>query len=166
MDKFNDTNNRTIEFKDYLKNNFDKIKEVSDIDKLNDKYFNEYPYKGSTANVVNFFRNNLLQNDKDKVVKLYDKQKQNLSFDQIIGNIYGKHRSGFCHQSKIFSMEPTSCGIDIGEDGTLYVYANLSPEYFIFLSWKAIFKYFGGDDLIEFNGDSALLDPFWGENEE
>lgn len=72
-------------------------------------------------------------NDKVKINKMED----------VVRQIYGKIRSGFLHNMKFDSLPEDSLVILPEGEGKARLLENLNAGKFIYLSWKAIFRYFG-----------------------
>ncbi len=126
-----------ISFVNFLKNNFEKIKTPSDIDALS-KEHKKLNY--SIADYIfSFYSNNLSENDRGILKKCFKSR----DFKKIIkDNLYGKMRSNLVHSLDIKSLPQYEVGFS--KKGDVFELSDeLNAERFVYLSWKAVFKYFG-----------------------
>ncbi|MDD3940440.1 MAG: hypothetical protein PHQ01_02610 [Candidatus Pacebacteria bacterium] len=127
---------KTITFVKFLKNNFEDIKKEGDIDILSAKH--KKLNNSIIEHIYSFYCKNLLEEDKKNIEKCFNK-----SFKEIIKYyLYGQIRSGLVHSLNIRSLPQYETGFDI-KGSAIKVSNELNAEKFIYLSWKAIFKYFG-----------------------
>jgi hypothetical protein len=96
------------------------------------------------------FKNNLEQNEIDKIIKNYRAEKgSNInakidSIEAVFKNLWEEVRSGFIHGIGTESIYNEDTIFKLSTmPGTLTVENNLSMSNFLFLSWKAIFRDFG-----------------------
>ena len=125
-------------FIEFLKDNFQKIKKPQDIEILGREH------KELNSSIVDyiyfFYKKNLSKKDQVSLEKCYC---DNCDLKKIIKNIlYGDVRSGFIHSASIKSLPKYEIGFTEKENGIFELSQELNTERFIYLSWKAIFKYF------------------------
>lgn len=128
---------QTITFVKFLKNNFKDIKKEGDIDILSEKH--KKLNNSIVGYIYSFYLKNLSEEDKKSIEKCF----KNKNFQKIIKYyLYGEIRSGSAHSLNIKSLPQYETGLNI-KGNVIEVSNELNAEKFIYLSWKAIFKYFG-----------------------
>jgi len=125
-----------IPFVNFLKNNFKRIKTPEDIKTLSKEH--KKLNNSIVDSIFSFYTDNLSERDKEKIEKCF-----NTDFRRIVKDIlYGKIRTNLVHSLNIESLPQNEAGFS--EEGNIIELSNeLNTERFIYLSWKAIFKYFG-----------------------
>lgn len=124
-------------FVNFLKDNFERIKIPGDIEILSKEHKES---NNSTVNYIfSFYSDNLSEKDKGVLEKCF----KNKDFKKIIkDNLYGKMRSNLTHSLDIRSLPQHKVGFN-NKENIIELSNELNAERFIYLSWKAIFKYYG-----------------------
>ena len=137
-------------FVDFLAENFIiRIKNQEDIKILSNEHSQQYP-PSIIKRLVEFYSMYLDAKDQEEIVNKYATERRlegkikikNLK--DVVQDIYNNIRSGFLHGTGLESMY-TESEFFTSEDGykTLTYHQTISVSQFLYLSWKAIFRYFG-----------------------
>lgn len=133
---------------EYIKNNFDEIKEKEDIDNLKENYHDAY--HGSGKVIAIFLKDNLNKKEIKKIVNNYrfpdqknieNKLKIN-KLENVINDLY-KIRSGFLHEMNRDELLNIDDFITITDNNLLEFLPYLSIKEITYYVWLAIFRYLG-----------------------
>lgn len=137
-------------FVDFLVENFLRIKNPQkDIKVLSDEHSRQYP-PSIIKRIYEFYSAHLDDKDKEEMINKYTTERRlerkirSRDLKDVIQDIYNNIRSGFLHGTGLENMYVES-EFFTSEDGykTLTYHQTISASHFLYLSWKAIFRYFG-----------------------
>lgn len=121
------------------------IKNKKELKKLSKDHGEKNP--GYQRKVILFYEENLKGKEKKKLIEEYRAtEKEFKSIKKVVGDIYGKVRSNFVHQTGLNHIKNTPSGyIFEREEDILKIRNNFDSSDFVVLSWKCIFRKFGFD---------------------
>ena len=119
------------------------IKNKKELNKLSEDHKEKYP--GYQRKVILFYENNLNVKEKKKLIEEYRAtEKEFESIKKVVGDIYGKVRSNFVHQTGLNHIRNPK-HVFKEKEGLVEVRDNFNPSDFVLLSWRCIFREFGFD---------------------
>jgi len=135
-------------FRQFLLDDFKPIRTKRELEKIYNTYNKNYP--SITKILGKFYEDYLDKDDKNRIIKGYmpEEKKKLKSIKEIIGDMYGRMRSGFLHNMGMTIPFHRDATFSLGRK-YIKISENLSLSQFLFYSWKAIFRFFGYEKNIE-----------------
>lgn len=142
----------TKSFLNHLKENIAFIKSGKDLDYLSKSYRKIYPPVGVASKLAVLYEKFLTSEEKKKLIKQYKalEQKEGKlkinSLKDIAQDMYWNTRSAFSHSLGFFSSIPAESTLFTFTEerpNVIGLLSNASMPWILFLTWKAIFKYYG-----------------------